>query len=80
MSSSLGLTYILSLGLCDDESAAARLLRDPVIVHLPVELLPVLLPPVPDKKNNLLIRSIYYPQRFYLSFHRLGYTVMLVVK
>jgi hypothetical protein len=50
MSSSLDLTYILSLGLSDNESATARLLRDPVIVHLPVELLSVLLPPVPDKK------------------------------
>jgi hypothetical protein len=59
MSSSLGLTYILSLGLSDDEGAAARLLRDPVIVHLPVELLPVLLPPVPDVKKNIsLLRSI----------------------
>ncbi len=60
MSSSLGLTYILSLGLCDDEGATARLLRDPVIVHLPVEFLPVLLPPIPDKKNNSLTISINY--------------------
>jgi hypothetical protein len=60
MSSSLDLTYILSLGLSDNESATARLLRDPVIVHLPVELLPVLLPPVPDKINNSLTISINY--------------------
>jgi hypothetical protein len=53
MSSSLDLTYILSLGLSDDEGATARLLRDPVIVHLPVELLPVLLPPVPDVKKKI---------------------------
>jgi hypothetical protein len=48
MSSSLDLTYILPLGLSDDKGAAARLLRDPVIVHLPVELLPVLLPPISE--------------------------------
>ncbi len=67
MSSFLGLTYILSLGLCDDEGASARLLRDPVIVHLPVELLPVLLPSIPDKKY--FVNKIYQlSAKFLLTF------------
>ena len=42
------LTYILCGGLCDDQGASAWLPGDPVVVDLPVELLPILLPPVPD--------------------------------
>ena len=42
------LTDILGPGAGDDEGAAAGLLRHPVIIHLPVEGLPVLLPSVAE--------------------------------
>ncbi len=44
-------TDILPFGLGDDEGATARLLGDPVVVDLPVELLSVLLPAVPEKER-----------------------------
>ena len=45
------LTDVLVPGLGDDERAPARLLRDPVVVHLPVERVAVLLPAVSGKKK-----------------------------
>ena len=45
------LTNVLVPGLGDDERAPARLLRDPVVVHLPVERVAVLLPAVSGKKK-----------------------------
>ena len=42
------LTDILCPGAGDDEGAAAGLLRHAVVVHLPVEGLPVLLPSVAE--------------------------------
>ena len=42
------LTDILGPGAGDDEGPAAGLLRHPVIIHLPVEGLPVLLPSVAE--------------------------------
>ena len=42
------LTDILCPGAGDDEGPAAGLLRHPVIIHLPVEGLPVLLPSVAE--------------------------------
>ena len=42
------LTDILCPGAGDDEGAAAGLLRHAVVIHLPVEGLPVLLPSVAE--------------------------------
>ena len=46
------LTNVLVPGLGDDERAPARLLRDPVVVDLPVERVAVLLPAVSAKKES----------------------------
>ena len=46
------LTNVLVSGLGDDERAPARLLRDPVVVDLPVERVAVLLPAVSAKEES----------------------------
>ena len=46
------LTDVLVPGLGDDERAPARLLRDPVVVDLPVERVAVLLPAVSAKEES----------------------------
>ena len=51
------LTDVLVSGLGDDERAPARLLRDPVVVDLPVERVAVLLPAVSAKRSWHVMKS-----------------------
>ena len=46
------LTDVLVPRFGDDERASSRLLRDPVVVDLPVERVAVLLPAVPGKESK----------------------------
>ena len=53
------LTNVLVPGLGDDERAPARLLRNPVVVHLPVERVAVLLPAVSRRAQKESERSCH---------------------